>query len=202
MCYRSSVPWLAAFVSCLVVLELGAPAPGQDVGSPVSPAGSPQDPAVIYRLDLLNTRLAPVKQNELKTGYIYCHFSPRSGQWVWSFYQGGGSFWYAMGEGTIQEAWQFDLQGTPAEINERLKAMPQLSQMMSISGRSACLTLQANGEWKIAGSGLASSVFNAETGERWQAHGNDYIRVVHSGGRSWTVSNGHYYPAGSPAIRP
>lgn len=182
-----------------MTLALSSPAQGtaQNVGVSVPSVLAARDTNTAYRLDLINDKLEPVSRSDLKAGYIYYHFSPRLNRWAWSYYQADGSFWYALGEGSIQEGRRFDVPATQEQVQQRLKDFPQLHNAMETYGTRACFTLQADGRWRITGAGIPALVFNAETGELWQAYGNGYIPVVHTGGRVWTVRNGRHYPAGS-----
>ena len=186
-------------VSTLTAVLTAARSLGQDVGSSVPGALNAQDPSVTYRLDLMTNKLVPVSPNDRKVGYIYYHFSRRVNRWAWSCLQADGSFWYPFGEGTTQEGWRFDVRASREQVLDRIQDFPRLAKQMEETGRSACLSLQADGRWKIVGTGTALSIFNAQTGELWQAHGKDYIPVVHTGGKTWFVRNGRHYPSSSSA---
>jgi hypothetical protein len=153
-------------------------------------------------LDLMSNRLEPVNRSELKVGYMYYHFNRRLNRWAWSYWQADGGFWSAFGEGSTQEGWRFDIRATQEQIQERLNDFPQLRDFMRQYGQAACLKLQADGRWKIAGVGFPPSIFNAETGELWQAQGEKYIPVIHTGGSLWTFRNGRYYPGGMTGCCP
>jgi hypothetical protein len=152
-----------------------------------------KDPKLTYRLDLMNGKLAPINRDDLKVGYVYYHFCPRRNLWTWSYYQKNGRFWYAYGEGTTQEAWCFDIRASREEISKRLDEFPELARRMDQYGEKACLRLQADGRWKMVRPGIPPSIFNSETGERWEMSRDKYIGVVHIGGNHWTVRNGSYY---------
>lgn len=186
-----------ALISTLVASLATWGAAAQETGSIVPRVLTAADPKVTYRLDLIAGKLEPIKRDDLKVGYVYYHFSPRRNLWAWSYYQQDGSFWYAFGEGTTQEAWSFDIRASREEIAKRLEEFPDLARQMERYNQSFCLRLQADGRWKVVATGLPPSIFNAETGERWQWLSDKYIGVVHTGGNSWTVRDGNYY-AGSP----
>jgi hypothetical protein len=170
----------------------------QEKGAIVPDILAATDAKVVYRLDLLTDKLVPMSRSDLKVGCIYYHFSSRRNGWAWSFYQKDGAFWYAFGEGTTQIARCFDIRGTSKEIQKRLDEFPELAKQVDQYNHSVCLKLQADGRWKIVGTGLLQSIFNAETGERWQKFASDdYIAIIHTGGATWTVHNGVYYPGGS-----
>ena len=147
-------------------------------------------------------KLGPINRDDRKVGYIYYHFSSRRNAWAWSYLQDDGSFWYAFGEGTTQIARRFDIRALREEIAKRLEEFPELAKKVDQYNQSVCLRLLADGRWKIVGTGIAPSIFNAETGERWQKFAKDeYIPVVHTNGAIWTVRNGVYYPSGSVSSR-
>jgi hypothetical protein len=189
----SRIVLLSTLVVSLTPFYAGA----QEKGTIVPNVLAANDAKVVYRLDLLTDKLVPIGRTDLKAGCIYYHFSSRRNGWAWSVYQKDGSFWYAFGEGTTQIARDFDIRGTSAEIQKRLDEFPELAKQVDQYNNNVCLRLQADGRWKIVGTGLLPSIFNAETGERWQKFAsNDYIAVVHTGGAVWTVHTGVYYPAG------
>jgi hypothetical protein len=178
------------------LIPLGAAA--QETGVIIPDVLAATDAKVAYRLDLLTDKLVPMNRSDLRVGCIYYHFSPRRNGWAWSVYQQDGSFWYPLGEGTTQIARRFDIRGTSKEIQQRLDEFPELAKKVEQYSHPVCLRLQADGRWKIVGTGLLPSIYNAETGERWQKFADsDYIPVVHTGGSVWSVRNGVYYPAGS-----
>jgi len=157
-----------------------------------------KDPTITYRLDLMTGKLDPIDRRDLKVGYIYYHHSSRLNDWAWSYYQTDHSFWYAYGEGTTQNAWCFDILGSPEAIAKRLAEFPELARNVERYDAKVCLRLQADGRWKIIGVGRAPSIFNVETGERWQIFSTSkYIPVVHTNGRIWTIVNGSYEPSNS-----
>ena len=192
--------WLRHLV--LISTFVGSLAPtcstAQEPSSILPNTLSAEDPKLVYRMDLMTGKLDPINRGDLKVGYIYYHFSSQQNRWVWSYYQKDGSFWYAFGEGTTQEAWCFDIRASREELSKRLEEFPRLAQQLERQDRSVCLRLQADGRWKIIQSGIPRSIFNAETGERWQVQARDvYIPVVHTGGNAWTVRNGDYYASNS-----
>jgi hypothetical protein len=176
-------------------------ATAQQAGAIIPSALAPTDPKLVYRLDLMTDKLVAMKPADLKAGYTYYHFSPRRNSWSWSYYQKNGSFWHAFGEGTTQEAWSFDIRASRQEVAKRLAEFPELAQRVERYNESVCLRLQADGRWQIVGTGLAPSIFNVETGGRWQVRAADqYIAVVHTNGNNWTVRNGKYYPSRSSSF--
>ena len=189
---------LLTIVGCLVP----AGAAAQDTGSVVPKVLAAKDPKLVYRLDLMTDRFEPMAQNDLRVGYIYYHFCPRRNAWVWSYLQKDGSFWHAFGEGTTQVARTFDIRASREEIAKRLAEFPDLAKRVDQYNQAVCLRLRADGRWEVIGVGSAPSIFDAETGERWQKFSKDeYIPVVHTGGTSWTIRDGTYYPSGSFSSR-
>jgi hypothetical protein len=192
--------WLRHLV--LISSVVGSLAPiylmAQEAGSILPSTLIAEDPKLVYRMDLMTGKLDPIDRSDLKVGYVYYHFSSRRNHWVWSYYQKDGSFWYAFGEGTTQEAWCFDIRASREELSKRLEEFPQLAHQLERQNHSVCLRLQADGRWKIIQSGIPRSIFNAETGERWQMFAKDeYTPVVHTGGNRWTARNGDYYATNS-----
>jgi hypothetical protein len=156
------------------------------------------DSKLVYRLDLMTGKLAAIDRGDLKVGYIYYHYSARQKGWVWSYYQENKTFWYAFGENTTQEAWCFDLRASEEDLIKRLQEFPKLALSLVRQNHRVCVRLQADGRWKVVQSGITPSIYNAETGERWEMSvKNKYIPTVHTHGRSWTVRHGGYYPSGS-----
>jgi hypothetical protein len=189
------------FISTLVGSLVPVCATAQEPTSapmPRSLAGT--DPSLVYRFDLMTDKLIPTKRDDMKVGYIYYHFSPKRNAWAWSYWQKDGRFWYDFGEGTTQNAWLFDIRATPDEVAKRLQEFPALERRVAQYAEAICLRLQADGRWRIVGTGIVQSIFNLETGERWQQFSSDrsYIPVLHTGGNSWTVRNGKYEAGSAP----
>lgn len=173
----------------------------QDIGQSLPSTLTTENPALVYRLDLMTSELAPTDRSDLKIGYVYYHFSPQLNRWVWSYYQKNGSFWYAFGEGTTQEAWCFDIRASREALTKRLEQYPELAHQVERQDRKVCFRLQADGRWKVIQSGIPRSIFNAETGERWQVQeGEKFVPIVHTGGNSWTVRDGEYEPGSATWI--
>jgi hypothetical protein len=185
---------ISAFVGNLVP----SCATAQETGSIMPDVSVVKDPKLIYQMDLMTGKLTPIDRVDLKVGYTYYHFSSRLNRWAWSYCQKDGSFWYAFGEGTIQEAWTFDIRASREEISKRLGEFPELARQVDRYNQNVCLQLQSDGRWKIVGTGYAPSIFNVETGERWQMFSKrEYVPVVHTYGKAWTFRKGDYYPSNS-----
>jgi hypothetical protein len=183
---------ISAFAGGLVPLR--ATAQQKDLVMPNSLVA--KDTRIAYRLNLLSGDLEAVNQKDMKVGCIYYHFSAGRNAWVWSYLLNDRTFWYAFGEGTTQTARRFDIRASLQDVTKRLEQFPELERGVNQYNQAVCLRLQADGRWRIVGTGLAPSIFNAETGERWQQlHKNEYIPIVHIGGNSWSVRNGSYEPS-------
>ena len=181
------------FLASLLATTTGLSADKQTVTSPtIKPEG--EDRNVIYRIDLLTQKLEPIAQKDLKAGYIYNYFNERLGRRAWSYLQADGSFWHAFGDGTTQAAWRFDVRATERELKKRLETMPELARQIETTGGRVLMELGADGNWKIAGAGLVSSCYSAETNQRWELQGTRYIPVVHSSGDRWQVRDSRYQP--------
>ena len=195
--WASRLVLLLTFVGCLAPSSATA----QETGSVMPAVRTTKDTKLVYRLDLMSGKLDPLNRADLKVGYTYYHFSPRRNAWSWSYLQKDGNFWYAFGEGTTQEAWSFDVRDSREEIAKRLEEFPELARQMDRYNQSVCLRLQADGRWKVVGTGRVPSIYNADTGERWQMSSRDkYIPVVHTYGAIWTVRNGTYDPSNSSFV--
>jgi hypothetical protein len=191
----SSKRWIGrlVFISALVGSLAPVCATAQETGVIMPDVLTAADPGLAYRLDLMTSKLVPMKRDDMKAGYIYYHFSSKRNAWAWSYRLKDGNFWHAFGEGTTQNAWLFDVRASEEEITKRLHEFPALERRVAQYNEAVCLRLQADGRWKIVGTGIVASIFNVETGERWQHFASDrYIPVVHTGGNAWTVRNGKY----------
>jgi len=177
----------------LLAIVHAADASAQPSGVLVEGNADAQDQEAVFRLDLMTNTLVPADRQDLRTGYIYSHFSHRLGRRVWSFLQPDGTFWYALGEGTTQEAITFDIRATEAEAKQRLKEFPALINDVNRTGARVVLKLQPDGSWKAVGVGWSKSIFNAETGQRWQYINAQWIPVVHTGGGRWGAREGQYF---------
>ena len=136
-----------------------------------------------------------IRAAELRPGNIYQHMSPRWGRRVWSFYLGNGSFWHAFGEGTTQLARDFDVPWTKREaIAELQRTDPELARRVRSAVKPFRLRLRADGKWDRIGQEEVVSVYDLETGSRWENHNQRYVPVVSSYGRRWIVRHGRYVP--------
>jgi len=173
---------------------------GTTVGFPLeATAEQPADDLRgVLRYDPMTDTLVPVPADEIKIGHVYNHFSRRLNRRVWSYVQDNGRFWFAFGEGTIQEAWRLDIRAAREERWERLEQIdPDLAHVLQRRGQNRVfLRLDGNGEWVLAGSASMPVIFNAETGRRWEKHFDNYIPVSSGPGRYlWEVREGKFVPA-------
>lgn len=159
---------------------------------------STDDGRGVLRYDPISGNLVPVPVEELKPGYLYSHFSKRLNRRVWSYVQDNGRFWYALGEGTTQEAWRLDIRATEEEQRAKLAEIaPNLSKRVQEEGGGLVFAkLTADNRWVLAEQARFPKIYNAETGYRWERHAEEYIPVSSGPGRySWAVYRGRYVPA-------
>ncbi|MBN2474578.1 MAG: hypothetical protein JXB62_08215 [Pirellulales bacterium] len=157
-----------------------------------------QDPGEaggVLRFDPISVSLKPVAPEEVKVGYVYNHYSRRLGHRVWSYVQPDGTFWNAFGEGTTQEAWRLDLRITPQQGYEKIAAIdPELAKKLNASGAPVFLRLGNDGKWSLVSTASFPTVYDAETGHRWERHFKKYIPVSSTSGYRWAVVAGKYTP--------
>jgi hypothetical protein len=153
----------------------------------------------ILRFDPVGNRLIPVRAEELKAGYIYSHFNQRLNRRVWSYVQTGGKFWHAFGERTTQEAWRLDIRASMGEQMDKLAELaPGLYEKLRYAGEGRVFVrLTSEGRWVIAEDAMFPTIYDAETGRRWERHTGKYIPVSSGPWRyQWVVHDGRYVPAG------
>ena len=158
-------------------------------------AASALKPDTIYRLDLFTETLRPLPASELKPGAVYFRYSASSGRHVWSRVRADGSFEFAMGAGSVQPAWRFDVrEGREEQLRELELRAPELYKRLITQGARPMLRLDDQGRWQIDLASNEGRVFDLETGHRWEWHGGRRVAVVHAGGRSWTHQAGKFSP--------
>lgn len=168
-----------------------------------APAVAPQDldPTRIYRFDLLTEQFHPIDRGSLKPGYVYHRYSPTLGRWVWSKANADRSLSYAMGPGSVQARWLFDLTATLEERRRELeKRAPELARLYGVQGARAAVILGPDGRWELQGASSKGHVYDLETGQRWEWHGDHRAGVVHAGGNSWMWQDGRLVPAWAGAF--
>lgn len=163
------------------------------------PATAPAESALrtdtIYRLDLFTETLRPLAASELKPGAVYFRYSASSGRHVWSRAVADGSFEFAMGPGSVQPAWRFDVrEGREEQLRALEVRAPELYKRLITQGARPMLRLDDQGRWQIDLASNEGRVFDLETGHRWEWHGGRRVAVVHGGGRSWTHQAGKFAP--------
>ena len=204
-CSAGGVLFRSTILSALILLGLRG-----ELLPHAQSAEDPDDAHGILRFDPVNNALAPVSQGELKPGYIYNHFSRRLNRRVWSYVQANGEFWYALGEGTTQEAWRLDIRATQQEAIEKLaENYPELAREVTYRGVRVFVRLNADNRWVVAGTATHPTIYNLETGARWQrvavfqdreaehrwkSSRSRYIPIVHTCGSQWAVEGGKYVP--------
>ena len=185
--------WAVALVLAVLSLEVLGTHPS---GAKAADGGD--DGRGILRYAPLSGTLEPVSAEELKVGYIYSHFSQPLNRRVWSYAEGNGEFWYALGKGTTQEAWRLDIRVTPEQGWEILEqTAPRLARQLQQEGTGhVYLRLTGEGRWVIAEGASFPTIYNAETGYRWEKHSGRYIPVSSGPWRyPWAMDQGRYVPA-------
>lgn len=154
------------------------------------------DRAVVYRYDPFRQLLIPAPRAEWKPGHVYHRHSDRLGRHVWSIASTDGRMEYALGAGSVHPARSFDLRVSEAERQRELEArQPELARRLAILGARPTAILNADGTWSLQQTPGAARVFDLETGQRWEWHGDRRTGVIHSGGNAWTLVNGRYQPS-------
>jgi hypothetical protein len=154
-----------------------------------------RDRGRIYRYDLAAETLEPMRSAAIRPGHVYSRFERASGRWVWSKADAAGGLHYAMGEGSVQPARMFDLRGTDAERLRILeKRAPELARLLTIQGARPMLKLDGTGRWQLGPTPSVSSVYDLTTRERWEWHGDEPARIIHTGGSRWELADGRYVP--------
>jgi hypothetical protein len=168
--------------------SVAAPAVGQDV---------------VQRFDPINNRIVDVPPAEIKPGFLYNHYHAGLGRRVWSVATPDGGFLYAMAPGSVQPARALDLRATEQQLRtELIQREPELAKLLDIRGGTASVRLTPNETWEVVAQPTISSVFDLETGRRWEWHGRRRVAVVHTYGYEWTLVDGRFMPsvvyAGAP----
>jgi hypothetical protein len=190
ICQRS----LLVIALLLSLSPLVAPQPAVAASHPGK--GTKLDTNTVYRLDLFTEVVRPVPRAELKPGAVYYRYSEKSGQHVWSRVNNEGAFEFAMGPGSVQPAWRFDIrEGRETQLRVLEQRSPNLYRRLITEGARPMIKLGEDGRWGIDIASNEGRVFDMETGQRWEWHGGHRVAVVHNGGRIWTYHDGDYVPA-------
>ena len=153
------------------------------------------DKDTVYRLDLFTETLKPQLKKDLKVGAVYFRFSTLSGHHVWSRLSEENMFEFAMGPGSVQPAWRFDIrEGKEDQLRLLEERSPELYKRLMVQGARPMIKLLDNGRWDLDLASNEGRVFDIETGNRWEWHGGRRVRVVHTTGKSWIYANHMYYP--------
>lgn len=187
---------------CCIVTAAILVGPEAAADAPATPAApekavAPQfDQSLVYRYDPITEGFSPIDRSKLKPLHIYYRFSPVLGRWVWSKMTTDGRLEFAMGPGSIQSAFLFDLTAT---MEERMRVLeeraPELARKYAVQGARAAMILTEEGKWSLHGLQSMGHVFDLETSRRWEWHGDHRAEVVHGGGNSWRQEDGRYVPA-------
>jgi len=159
------------------------------------------DQATVYRYDPFGRSAVPTPRSEWKAGHVYLRHSPRLGRHVWSIATAEGRMDYAIGPGSVHPARNFDLRVSEAERQRELEARdPELARRLAILGARPTARLGADGTWKLERTPGAARVFDLETGQRWEWHGDRRTPVIHSGGNAWVLVGERHRPAPGPSV--
>ena len=108
------------------------------------------DKNTIYRLDLFTETLKAHSKKDLKPGAVYFRFSPLSGHHVWSRFSEKRIFEFAMGPGSVQPAWRFDIrEGREDQLRLLEKRSPELYKRLMVQGARPMIKLLDNGRWDL-----------------------------------------------------
>jgi hypothetical protein len=158
-----------------------------------------EDRTGVYRphLEVERGQFIRVPDEEIKPGFAYSYYNQRLSRRVWGLARDDGSFHYAFGEGTTLPVDVFDLR-LPRETEARRleEASPGLQQRLAITGGAPAVVMTAGGTWRLLPFQSLSSVFDIETGHRWEWHGRRRVAVLHTDGDQWQVVDGRYRPLG------
>lgn len=147
-------------------------------------------------------RLEEIALDKLADQRVYLHYNDRLGRHAWGLHVADGRFRYAIGEGSTLRVELFDINLNQQERQEVLDAVaPRLKQKLEDpdKARNVNLYLRLNrgNQWQLVGySSLpkAQSVFDLETGQRWEWHGAQRHAVLHTLGDVWQIVDGRYVP--------
>jgi hypothetical protein len=155
------------------------------------------DPAKIYRFDPLLDRYEPLDAKAVKPDHVYYRYSPSQSRWVWSKATADKRLAYAMGPGSVQPTLLFDLTATAEERARTLEARaPNIARLFVVQGARAAVRLTPDGTWTLQGVSEVAQVYDLETGQRWEWHGDRRIPVTNLGGNRWRWHEDRLVPAG------
>jgi hypothetical protein len=147
----------------------------------------------VKRLDPGRSALVPV-QSPIP-GKIYNHYSDRMNRRVWAFVQPDGSFSHALGEGSTQNTKMFDFPYSTAQQQEMIAEIaPRWAKSMQQVGSEIFVRLNREQTWNLVQHLTIPSIYDLETGRRWEWHGDRRVAVGHTGGYRWRMEDGRYLP--------
>ena len=172
------------------------PAPSKPAPAAVAAPGS--DTSLIYKFDPLSKKYTAVARKDVKPQHVYRRHSSGAGTWVWSKAAADGTLRYAFGAGSSQPAALFDM---PVSSEERTKAFekqaPELAKRLAINGAKPSLRLGDDGQWSLMPDSTKGRVYDLESGQRFEWHGDHVVPVTHgTGSNLWTRAGGQYLPVG------
>lgn len=197
MFVRASLICRWGHVAVAVMLALPALyADRPSTAAPLANLKNDLDADTFYRLDLFTEALRPVPRSEIKPGMIYYRYSDKSRQHVWSRANTRGGFEFALGPGSVQPAWRFDIrEGRETQLQVLQQRSPNLYRRLITEGARPMIKLGDDGHWELDVASNEGRVFDMETGQRWEWHGGHRVAVVHTSGWTWAYQNGDYVPA-------
>jgi hypothetical protein len=178
-------PFLRVLLTIIAALSVsvvaGATAPATKDGKRVEQQ--------ILKFDIMNRQYAPVTLDELRPGHIYSHYSPQLGRQVWSICKEDKTFWHALAAGSCQPVHLFDwnvrTEDEEKAAEEQLrKANPGIARQVAQEGAAIFLELHPDGHWRLTRTSVPS-VYDAETGMRWEWQFGRYIPVRRTSDYGW-----------------
>lgn len=151
---------------------------------------------VVYRFDPFKNEMVATPPAEILVGCVYNKFDPQLGRRAWCLAAPGGTWSYAVGDGTVLKARRLDIRASIGEVRSVLEARaPRLADALKREGGVAHVSL-VDGRWTLVQHPTIERIFDERTGLRWEWHGMRRVAVVHTYGDRWAVYDGKYVPAG------
>jgi hypothetical protein len=143
----------------------------------------------MLKLDIMNRKYVPVTRDELQPGHIYSHYSAELGRQVWSICKEDKTFWHALAAGSCQPVHLFDwnvqtIEEEKLAKEELRKANPGIARQVTQEGAAIFLELHPDGHWRLTRTSVPS-VYDAQTGERWEWQFGRYIPVHRTSDYGW-----------------
>jgi hypothetical protein len=169
-------PFFARLMLVLAVVFGASVVPAADAPSVEPPS---LDRSLVYRFDPITETFSPIEKAMLKPRHVYYRFSSVLGRWVWSKTADDGRLEFAMGPGSVQPAFLFDLTAT---MEERMRVLqeraPDVARLYAVQGARASMLLGDDEKWSLNGVQSLGYVRDLETGRRWEWHGDHRAEVV------------------------